>query len=167
MGWLAHLTGSTRFESREACAADLSACTDDCLTRQKREACLSLAETLEAEEDRVHARTAYALSCALGVAAGCTTRGGGIRNVPLPDDPQSRRPDPERFTCLARTFRAGCEGGDSWGCTMFGQAHEFGEGVPQDAGQARIHYHMACNLADDPAFDACVWAGYGLERLGR
>lgn len=166
-GWLEFLLPSSGWKTG-ACADDPAACATACLERNHGEACISLGILMEADplpENDLAARRAHALACALGQAGGCTNRGGGIRNVPLAGDALSERPFHEIEDCLARTFTIACTAEDSWGCTMAGQAREYGEGVPKDAKAARALYAMACTLAGDPAFGACTFARNRLKAM--
>lgn len=154
-----------------ACAADLTDCAAACLTGTDGNACLHLATTIEvaeASEDlNLTARRLHAFACAMGLPSGCTNRGGGLRNVPLPDDALSLAPFGQIEGCLYRTFTIACNRGDSWGCSMLGQAEEWGEGTAANPGGARRAYEKACDLVDNPGFAACDFAREGLERLNR
>lgn len=155
------------------CRDNAAACAKACSTDLDSWACLALAIAMEIADKpafELPARRYHAFACALGQAGGCTNRGGGMRNAPIPGDPwwPEAAITPTGVTkesCLYHSFRAACTGGDSWGCAMLGQALEFGEGTAPDATSAQLHYTEACALAGDEAFAACVFARKGLDRL--
>ena len=113
------------------------------------------------------ARRYHAYACALGQSGGCTNRGGGMRNGPVPGDPwwKASTPDAAKDACLYRSFQSSCAGLDSWGCAMLGQAQEYGEGTPANPAAARLSYRRACDLGQDKTFAACVFARAGLAPL--
>jgi hypothetical protein len=148
-------------DTHEACRTDPVGCIAACLDDSSAEACLAFGLMLEID-DTPHilpARHAHALACALGEPAGCTNRAAGIRNVPTAGDALSRQPFDAKAPCLFRSFKVACDGDDSWGCAMLGQAHQYGEGTLVLPKLARAAYTRACDLAaPDFGFPACTFA---------
>jgi TPR repeat protein len=161
---------AAQYETDEACRADPEACAAACLDDSAAEACLAFGLMLEID-DTPHilpARHAHALACALGEPAGCTNRAAGIRNVPTEGDALSQQPFDEKAPCLLRSFDAACDGDDSWGCAMLGQAHHYGEGTAADPALARTAYTRACDLAaPDVDFPACSFARDAMADLAK
>lgn len=157
------------------CRDNADACAKACRTDMDGGACLALATAMEIAdrpEFELPARRYHAFACALGQAGGCTNRGGGMRNAPVPGDPwwpeaAIAPAEVAKENCLYHSFRTACTDGDSWGCAMLGQTLEFGEGTAPDAASAQLHYTQACALAGDEAFAACVFARKGLDRLAQ
>lgn len=147
--------------SEAACRADPVTCIAACLDDGAAEACLAFGLMLEID-DTPHilpARHAHALACALGEPAGCTNRAAGIRNVPTEGDTLSLEPFDAKAPCLFRSFQVACDGDDSWGCAMLGQAHQYGEGTLALPKLAMAAYTRACDLAaPDLDFPACSFA---------
>lgn len=135
------------------CAQDPVACHQRCAARDG-EACLSLAQTLEAERPRLPAnswKSLYTAACELGEASGCTNRAASLRNLDDPD-PLDHAAEPAA-NCEFRSFRYACDNNDAWGCTMLGQAFWNGEGVAADQRQARAMFAKSCAITPD--FEAC------------
>jgi TPR repeat protein len=152
----------------DVCRQDPVACATACVDDSSAADCLSLALMLEidATPHLLPARHAYGLACALGDPAGCTNRAAGIRNVPLEGDALSLLPFDDKADCLFRSFRLACDHGDSWGCTMLGQAYHYGEGTPRDPGLAKASYTKACTIAaPDLDFPSCTFARDAMATL--
>ena len=134
------LLGTTDGPDLFTCAADLKFCHDSCVQGKNGDACFSLARVLqglsEPAADR-HYEPLFALACAIGKPSGCTNRGGGMRNGGYTEDPSGKWSEEARGLCLRRTFKAGCDGGDAWGCAMYGQSLFLGEGGAADWAAAR------------------------------
>jgi hypothetical protein len=122
-GWLQE----GRAQSRRACHDDPAQCANECIQGEDGHSCVFLAQLFETvradnvlDEYELTARKAHAYSCALGEPAGCTNRGGGIRNWTLEGDPLALMQAEARDQCLFATFEGACRAGDSWGCAMVG-----------------------------------------------
>lgn len=168
--WWSGLFGAAAGLGLEACRDDPAGCARLCAADGSGETCFSLARLFETEggggsATELLSRKAHALSCALGYPAGCTNRGGGIRNYPLPGDPWAQQPLAQVESCLLRSFDLACTEADSWGCAMLGQAHELGQGTLADPGLARDAYRRACALVDDPEFSSCAFSRRALATL--
>ena len=154
---------------RAQCQADPAACHAACFQERNENACFSLALALEArpgEEASLHyEELLYARACANGGAAGCTNRAAGIRNGLYENDPFTTKPEGVRNTCLFRSFQVACLAGDAWGCTMYGQSYENGEGVAADSAKAAEAYRKSCQISAD--FAACDYAKAQLKAMGR
>jgi hypothetical protein len=150
----------------DACEADLKYCHDACVHGKNGEACFSLARLLQDNgapaADR-HYEPLFALACAIGKPAGCTNRGGGIRNGGYENDPSGKWTEEARGLCLRRSFKTACDGDDAWGCAMHGQALFLGEGGPEDWGLAKAAFEKTCTL--DPDFDSCGFAKSYMEDM--
>ncbi|MDE3175460.1 MAG: sel1 repeat family protein [Pseudomonadota bacterium] len=138
------------------CERDPVACHERCAARDG-DACLSLAQTLEAERPALpthYWKSVYTAACELGEASGCTNRASALRN--LDDaDPLDSAAEPAA-NCEYRSFRYACAHEDAWGCAMLGQALMNGEGVAADASQAKAMVRKTCAIAPD--FEACEFA---------
>ena len=138
------------------CERNPIACHERCVARDG-EACLSLAQTVEAERPRLppkYWKALYTAACELGQPSGCTNRAAALRN--LDDaDPLDKVAEPAA-TCEFRSFQYACAGNDAWGCTMSGQALLNGEGVAANPGEAHAMFAKACAI--DPDFEACEFA---------
>lgn len=163
------LFGRSAFEERADCAADFTTCVASCVNDSDPRSCFHAAVLLERSGQtdlRLSARIAHALACAAGEAAGCTNRGGGIRNVPIESDPLSLATGLDQSACLFETFEASCTAGDSWGCAMSAQTYAYGEGVDADPTRAFDLYQKACSFAQGRDFPSCQFALRGIEALG-
>lgn len=140
----------------ERCDEDLGGCLGRCRANEP-EACYAAA--LEAQrwsEERL-SEALFLRGCQLGHASACTNRAAGILML----EPQRA----DRFSCSARTFEETCRRRDAWGCTMYGEALLYGNGVPADSEQARSVLPFACGL--DADHEACIKARVLLEELER
>lgn len=149
------------YQTLSECEADFLACAQTCADDADPRACLHSAILIEQsryDQFKLSARIGHALACAHGEPAGCTNRGGGIRNVAMYGDVLSLLPWDDKVECLARTFQSSCKADDAWGCVMSGQALAYGEGVPVDEGKALAAFDKTCALADDLTHDSCQFA---------
>lgn len=159
--------------STASCSSDPQACARACIQRGDADSCFFLAHVFEESEIpalALPARRLHAAACALGQPAGCTNRGGGMRNVPLDGDPwwaeDAAGADPARKErCLYDSFQLACDKGDGWGCAMLGQALAEGEGIKPDASAARRARDKACRLGGGPDSAACHFAREGAAEL--
>ena len=151
------------------CQADPSSCHAACFQGRNENACFALALALEEQsEDKAphhYQELLFARACASGSAAGCTNRAAGIRNGLYQDDPFTTKPKRVRNGCLFRSFQAACLAGDAWGCTMYGQSYENGEGVAANSAKAAEFYRKSCKISPD--FAACDYAKSQLQDMGR
>jgi len=155
------LFGRSAYQARSDCEADFLACAQACAEDADPRACYHSAVLLERsgyDEFKLSARIGHAVACAHGDPAGCTNRGGGIRNVALDGDALSLLPLGDRAGCLARTFQSSCAAGDAWGCAMSGQAFARGEGVPANEDKAIAAFNRTCVLAGNPTYSSCQFA---------
>lgn len=155
------------------CRRDIPYCVKSCVEGASAAACFRLARLFEEPETPdfdIASRRAFALSCALGYAGGCTNRGAGIRNAPMPEDPPSEDQSEETMICLRRSFALACDWKNSWGCAMEGQALRLGEGGSVDLERARVRLNRACALSaapegKDTARAPCRFARRHLEQI--
>lgn len=99
----------------------------------------------------------FAYSCALGSPGGCTNRAAGIRNAGQAFERKNLSANREEAqACLLKTFEVACDKEDAWGCAMFAQAIQNGEGTQIDTKKAKKYYEKACAI--DPKFEACDFA---------
>jgi TPR repeat protein len=164
-GWFDGMRGDGLIRSEADCAADLTLCLRACTEGAHKNACFRLGLVFQtasyaqvSEAFEITARKAFAMSCAMGYAAGCTNRAAGLVNFPLAADALSQEPLATREACGFASFTSACNEGDSWGCTMLGLAYAEGKAVARDEGLARDALKKACLLANDPSFEACVYA---------
>jgi hypothetical protein len=150
----------------EECEADPVGCYDNCFQARNENACFALARAFQDNSEEKFSRyweALFARACAVGSDGACTNRGAGIRNGLYEDDPFTAMPEGERDSCLFRTFQASCRSGDAWGCTMYGQSYQYGEGVAVDPVKAAEFYRKSCEI--DPDFDACDYAKEQLAEM--
>lgn len=144
----------------EVCEEDPASCFSACTDGKSGDACFTLARAMQENEPEEEAARYYeglfTRACMLGEAAGCTNRAAGIRNGGYADDPFVDVAEAERGLCTFRSFKAGCDGDDAWGCAMLGQAYHYGEGTEIDLNAAVAASHKACE--PDPDFVACDFA---------
>ena len=97
-------------------------------------ACVSLAYLLDGDDSAEAERLAlYTRACELGDLNGCTNAGAELLYRSDEDAP-----------CAARLHRAACEGGEAWGCGMWGRELADGLGVPADLERAKRVLAKAC-----------------------
>lgn len=150
----------------ETCERDPAFCHAACTQGQSGDGCFALARAMQENEPATKARYYEGLftqACALGHGAGCTNRGGGIRNGNYEDDPFRHMDGTVREDCLFRTFEAGCGDEDAWGCAMLGQSYHYGEGVEADEDAALRYYRQSCTI--DPDFASCDFARRRIEMI--
>jgi hypothetical protein len=134
-----------------------------CLARCKADvadACYWLALAVQSAKAPVFiSERLYYRACELGDASGCTNRGAGILEESRKDDRPSR-------ACAARTFRAACDRGDPWGCSMLAEALANGDGVPRDLSAALKALEGSCTFGpDDTACQAALRLRARLEKV--
>ena len=152
--------------SRESCGEDIKACYRTCMEEGNAAACLALGYTLEAASPVISplwSQMLFAQACAAGSSGGCTNRAAGIRNGQLDGDPILKAEPDELRGCFLRTFALTCNEDDAWGCTMLGQAYQFGEGALPDVSAAKRFYEKSCAISEN--FSACDFARDRLEEL--
>jgi hypothetical protein len=157
---------SLKHIEREDCEADPARCFAGCVQALSGNACFELSHAMQHHEPDYKARYYEGLftqACAVGHAAGCTNRGGGIRNGGYSDDPFRRVDADVREGCLLRTFDIACAADEAWGCAMLGQAHHRGEGVEANEEEALRYYRRSCAI--EPDFDACRFAQDGIAAI--
>ena len=136
----------------EQCLGDPVECVARCLRDGYREACLASAEELEkrlSNSKRYYVEILYAHGCASGSAEGCAKRAYGILHGDYESDPFNNKDEVEVEVCAFRTASLSCEGGSAAGCTMLGEAYQWGTGVAVDVSAARRAYERSCEIAPD------------------
>jgi TPR repeat protein len=140
-----------------SCAKDVLACTKLCFDSRSSDACFETARIIQQsapKDEQSKAEAMFAQACAAGSAGGCTNRGAGILQDQPPD--KLRRDSDGRKLCTYRTFKLSCDTSDAWGCTMYGMALQYGEGIPANEADAMAAYKKSCEIDGD--FDACRYA---------
>jgi TPR repeat protein len=151
----------------EECEGNPYGCYYDCFEGGNENACFELGRAFQDHMEPTFSKnweTMFAHACAAGSRGGCTNRGAGIRNGGYEDDPFYTAKDEERDACLLRTFEISCSAEDPWGCTMLGQAYQYGEGTLVDTVKARTFYERSCEY--EPDFAACDYAKNLMSELG-
>lgn len=162
-GWMSYIVGSGELEFDD-CAKNPAFCLKLCFEDRNENACFVAGRVLQehAPDDKdEYSDKMFAQACALGHDAGCTNRGAGVRND---ESPASGLADlPDKGACTFGAFEYACGKDDAWGCFMYGQALEEGEGTPTDLTAALKAYKQTCDGRQD--FVACTWATDRIEAL--
>jgi hypothetical protein len=151
------------------CTSEPSRCWTLCTEGRNGTACFRLARVFQEHGPKNDPRSQilFAMACARGMASGCTNRAAGVRNAEYDDDPLRKLGKAKREACTARSFYIACERKDSWGCFMYGQAAQNGEGIPRDVALARRSYAKACAATGGRDFAGCTRANEALQDLKR
>ncbi len=152
--------------SAQACGADVKQCYESCALGKSGESCFRLALILETGSEAA-ANTdwdpLFNYSCALGRPSGCTNRAAGIRNGGYQHDLSEKWSEESRSLCLRRSFQIACKNDDAWGCAMYGQSLQLGEGGGADPSAAAAAFEKSCAL--DPDFPSCEFSKLHLKVL--
>lgn len=123
-------------EKAIVCAGAEVSCRDWC-EHGRAAACLSLGYLVEPDEmARREAFDFFRRACAGGLLIACTNHGAYLLN-----GGDGIEADP---ACAARLHELACDGGDAWGCGMFGFELVDGVGVPADLPRARKVLETSC-----------------------